>query len=63
MPTAWAALVGDPDRVARQLADLSQAGLRGVGVSLVNYADELPYFLDEVMPRLERMGLREKQGG
>jgi alkanesulfonate monooxygenase SsuD/methylene tetrahydromethanopterin reductase-like flavin-dependent oxidoreductase (luciferase family) len=51
--------VGDPDFVAKQLADLSQAGLTGIGVSLVNYTDELPYFCDEVLPRLERMGVRE----
>ena len=57
------AVVGDPDRVARQLADLSKAGLRGVGISFVNYADELPYFLDEVIPRLERMQLRERRSG
>ena len=57
------AVVGDPDRVARQLADLSKAGLRGVGISFVNYADELPYFLDEVIPRLERMQLRERWSG
>ena len=54
-------IVGDPDRVARLLADLSRAGLRGVGVSFVNYADELPFFCDEVMPRLERLGMREKR--
>jgi alkanesulfonate monooxygenase SsuD/methylene tetrahydromethanopterin reductase-like flavin-dependent oxidoreductase (luciferase family) len=54
-------IVGDPDCIARQLADLSTAGLPGVGVSFVNYADELPFFCDEVLPRLERMGLREKQ--
>ena len=52
-------IVGDPDFVARQLADLSQAGLTGIGVSLVNYADELPFFCDEVLPRLARMGVRE----
>ncbi|HEY4404523.1 MAG TPA: LLM class flavin-dependent oxidoreductase, partial [Xanthobacteraceae bacterium] len=52
-------IVGDPDFVAKQLADLSQAGLTGIGVSLVNYTDELPYFCDEVLPRLERMGVRE----
>ncbi len=56
------AVVGDPDRVARQLAELSRAGLRGVGVSFVNYADELPFFCDEVLPRLARMGLRETRG-
>jgi dimethylsulfone monooxygenase len=54
-------LVGDPDFVAKSFADLSAAGLTGVGVSLVNYLDELPYFLDEVLPRLERIGVREKR--
>jgi alkanesulfonate monooxygenase SsuD/methylene tetrahydromethanopterin reductase-like flavin-dependent oxidoreductase (luciferase family) len=52
-------IVGDPDHVAQQLADLSKAGLTGAAVSLVNYIDELPYFCDEVLPRLRRMGLRE----
>jgi FMNH2-dependent dimethyl sulfone monooxygenase len=28
---------------------------------LINYLDELPFFCDEVLPRLERMGLREKR--
>jgi dimethylsulfone monooxygenase len=54
-------IVGDPDCVARQLADLSYAGLRGVGVSFVNYVDELPFFCSEVIPRLERMGVRERR--
>jgi hypothetical protein len=26
----------------------------------VNYLNELPYFCDEVIGRLERMGIREK---
>ena len=51
-------LVGDPDDVASQLAQLARAGLRGIGVSFVNYLDELPYFCAEVLPRLERLGLR-----
>lgn len=51
-------LVGDPDKVANELAELSKAGLRGIAISFVNYIDELPYFLDEVMPRLKRLGLR-----
>jgi alkanesulfonate monooxygenase SsuD/methylene tetrahydromethanopterin reductase-like flavin-dependent oxidoreductase (luciferase family) len=55
-------IVGDPDFVAQQLADLSRAGLTGIGVSLVNYIDELPFFCDEVLPRLERMGVRQKPG-
>jgi dimethylsulfone monooxygenase len=53
-------LVGDPDTVAHQMAQLTAAGLTGIAVSFVNYADELPYFCDEVLPRLARLGLREK---
>jgi len=51
-------VVGDPDEVACILAELSATGVRGIGISFVNYADELPYFCDEVLPRLKRMGVR-----
>jgi alkanesulfonate monooxygenase SsuD/methylene tetrahydromethanopterin reductase-like flavin-dependent oxidoreductase (luciferase family) len=51
-------LIGTPDQVATQLAALSRAGLRGIGVSFVNYLDELPYFAAEVLPRLTAMGVR-----
>ncbi|MEA2903228.1 MAG: dimethylsulfone monooxygenase [Alphaproteobacteria bacterium] len=54
-------LVGDPDHVAKALAELSAAGLDGVAVSLINYLDELPFFCDEVLGRLERLGLRERR--
>jgi alkanesulfonate monooxygenase SsuD/methylene tetrahydromethanopterin reductase-like flavin-dependent oxidoreductase (luciferase family) len=51
-------VVGDPDTIARDLADIAGAGARGIALSFVNYADELPYFRDEVLPRLRRLGLR-----
>src|SRR2546430_7074800 len=54
-------LVGDPDAVAREMARLSAAGLTGIGISFVNYLDELPYFCAEVLPRLARLGLRERR--
>jgi FMNH2-dependent dimethyl sulfone monooxygenase len=54
-------IVGDPDAVANEIARFAKAGLRGIGVSFINYLDELPYFRDEVLPRLERMGLRDKR--
>jgi dimethylsulfone monooxygenase len=54
-------VVGDPDTVARDLAQISAAGARGIALSFVNYLDELPLFRHEVMPRLVRMGLREPQ--
>ena len=51
-------IVGDPDSVAQQLAHLYKGGMRGVGLSFINYNAELPFFCDEILPRLERMGLR-----
>ncbi len=51
--------VGTPDRVAEELANISRAGMRGIAVSFVNYLNELPYFRDEVLPRLARLGVRE----
>ena len=51
-------IVGDPDTVARELAQLAAAGAKGIALSFVNYLDELPFFRDEVLPRLARMGLR-----
>lgn len=51
-------VVGDPDTVAAELAAVAATGARGIALSFVNYAAELPLFRDEVMPRLARMGLR-----
>jgi alkanesulfonate monooxygenase SsuD/methylene tetrahydromethanopterin reductase-like flavin-dependent oxidoreductase (luciferase family) len=51
-------LIGDPDRVAELFATLSEVGFDGIGLTFVNYLDELPYFRQEVMARLERAGLR-----
>jgi alkanesulfonate monooxygenase SsuD/methylene tetrahydromethanopterin reductase-like flavin-dependent oxidoreductase (luciferase family) len=53
--------VGTPDRVAEQFANFSRGGVRGVAFSQVNYLNEFPYFRDEVLPRLENMGIREKR--
>jgi dimethylsulfone monooxygenase len=50
--------VGTPDRVADELEAISRAGVRGIAVSFVNYLDELPYFCEEVLPRLVRLGVR-----
>jgi len=53
--------VGAPDRVAEELASLSKAGMTGVAVSFVNYLNEVPFFCDEVLPRLARVGVRAKE--
>lgn len=51
-------IIGDPEYVANELAQLSAIGFNGFAFSFVNYIDEFPYFCDEVLPRLEAMGLR-----
>ncbi len=51
-------LVGSPDDIARDLAAIHAAGITGIGFSFVHYLNELPYFCDEVIPRLVRLGLR-----
>jgi len=51
-------LTGDPDTIAKALAEVAGAGFNGIAVSFVNYLAELPYFRDEVLPRLARLGLR-----
>jgi hypothetical protein len=32
--------------------------MRGIALSFVNYLDELPYFCEEVLARLVRLGVR-----
>lgn len=51
--------VGSPDDVAAEMARMSATGLAGVTVAFVDYLKEIPYFVQEVLPRLERLGLRE----
>jgi dimethylsulfone monooxygenase len=52
-------LIGDPDSIAKEMAKIPEAGFAGCTLSFVDYAKEFPYFRDEVMPRLEALGLRE----
>ncbi|MFP6710840.1 MAG: LLM class flavin-dependent oxidoreductase [Rhodospirillales bacterium] len=52
-------LIGDPDTIVEKLQSLSEVGFSGIAMGLVNYLDEFPYFRDEVLPRLERIGLRQ----
>jgi alkanesulfonate monooxygenase SsuD/methylene tetrahydromethanopterin reductase-like flavin-dependent oxidoreductase (luciferase family) len=51
--------VGDPDTVAAELKRVADAGFDGFCFSVVAYTDELPYVIQEVLPRLERLGLRQ----
>ena len=51
-------LIGDPDSIVGELERITAAGFAGTTVSFVDYVKELPYFRDEVIPRLEAKGLR-----
>jgi dimethylsulfone monooxygenase len=53
-------MVGDPDFVAGEMQKMSATGFAGFAFSFINYNDEFPFFRDEVLPRLERLGLRER---
>jgi len=51
-------LIGNPDIVANKIEMLNKIGFGGMAMGLVNFLDELPYFRDEVLPRLEKKKLR-----
>jgi alkanesulfonate monooxygenase SsuD/methylene tetrahydromethanopterin reductase-like flavin-dependent oxidoreductase (luciferase family) len=50
--------IGDPDLVAAEFSRLRSVGFDGLALNFVDYLAELPYFAQEVLPRLERLGLR-----
>jgi dimethylsulfone monooxygenase len=51
-------IVGSPDRVAEILRQISDAGFAGTTLGFVDYRRELPFFIENILPRLEDMGLR-----
>lgn len=51
-------LVGTPEQVADGITALHEAGFRGTTLSFVDYAEEFPYFRDNVLPILEARGVR-----
>lgn len=51
-------IIGTPDEVADEFARYAEAGFAGMTTAFFNYADELPYFAQEVLPRLEAKGIR-----
>ncbi len=52
--------IGDADQVAKQLAELGRIGFDGLALNFVNYLDEFEYFAQEVLPRLEKLGVRQR---
>jgi len=50
--------VGTPDDIVAEMVQMNDAGLCGASIAFLNYLDEMPYFLAEVLPRMVRAGLR-----
>jgi len=42
------------------MVEMSAAGLAGASICFLDYLKDMPYFIQEVLPRLQRAGLRER---
>ena len=54
-------LVGTPDDIVADMRRMSQMGLAGTSVAFLDYLKEIPFFVQEVLPRLVRLGLRREE--
>lgn len=54
-------VIGTPDDIVEEIKKMSALGLAGSALVFLNYLNELPYFAQEVLPRLERAGLRGRK--
>ena len=52
-------LVGTPEHIASEMVKMHEVGFAGTTVSFVNFKNELPYFIDKVLPLLREAGLRQ----
>jgi len=54
-------LVGSYDDAVEMMQRLHGVGLDGLALGLINYVNDFPGIRDELLPRMERVGLREPQ--
>jgi dimethylsulfone monooxygenase len=54
-------IVGSYDDAVETMLRLSNAGLDGFALGMINYVNDFPHIRDELLPRMERVGLREPQ--
>jgi alkanesulfonate monooxygenase SsuD/methylene tetrahydromethanopterin reductase-like flavin-dependent oxidoreductase (luciferase family) len=52
-------IIGTPEQVTNQLAEVSAAGIDGMVFGFLDYNEELKYFDSAVMPLLRQAGLRK----
>lgn len=51
-------LIGTPQRIVDEMVEMQGIGFAGTTVSFVNYLNELPYFIEKVIPLMKAAGLR-----
>ena len=51
-------LIGTPDVIVAEMVRMQAAGYAGTTISFCNFRDELPYFVEQVLPRMRDAGLR-----
>lgn len=51
-------LVGTPVDIVNEMIKMSEIGFSGTTLSFVNFLEELPFFLDKVLPLMREAGLR-----
>lgn len=51
-------LIGTPERIAGEIAEIAAEGWSGAALSFLNYTDEMPFFIERVFPLLKDAGLR-----
>jgi alkanesulfonate monooxygenase SsuD/methylene tetrahydromethanopterin reductase-like flavin-dependent oxidoreductase (luciferase family) len=53
-------LIGTPRKIAEEMVRMSEVGFAGTTISFVNFKNELPYFIEAVLPLLREAGLRQE---
>jgi alkanesulfonate monooxygenase SsuD/methylene tetrahydromethanopterin reductase-like flavin-dependent oxidoreductase (luciferase family) len=54
-------IVDSYDGAVETMQRVSSAGLDGFALGMINYIDDFPHIRDELLPRMERAGLRQAQ--
>jgi hypothetical protein len=56
-------IIGSYDDAVEVFQKMADLGLDGVAIGLINYIDDMPHIRDEILPRMERVGLRAPYRG
>ncbi|MFV2180054.1 hypothetical protein, partial [Actinomadura sp. LOL_011] len=54
-------IAGTPEQVVEQMAELSEAGVDGLGMAFVDYNEGIAHFRDSILPLMRDAGLRTEK--